>query len=220
MTEFSGELPVFVSEILIASSNLNKILELQTVGRKFGLSLLSPGDIAQKRNLGPWPEVQETGATYQENALLKGIAFSKWAGIPALGDDSGLEVTALDNRPGVWSARYAGAGASDKDKIAKLLQDYQHSQIANKDRSAYFCCHLALCYPLGAVLFGDASLKGTLLDEPRGEKGFGYDPIILIDELGKTLAEIDFELTCEKGFRARAAEKLFSKLLSLRGGGF
>ena len=209
--------PYFTRQIVVASGNRNKILELQTVGRRFGLELLSPQDLAEEGLLPPWPDVHETGQTYHDNALLKAQAFAAWAGLPALGDDSGLEVAALDNQPGVRSARYAGEGASDKVRIQKLLHDFHRlaKHQPRIDRRAYFRCHLVLAYPNGALLTADAVLKGEVLDEPRGDMGFGYDPIILIEELGHTLAEVDFQVTCEKGFRAKAAEQLFPQLLAL-----
>ena len=216
--EMNHKIPLFASEILVASANSNKILELQTVAGRYGLNLLSPLVLSREQNLGPLPEVEETGETYQENALLKAKAFSEWSGLPSLGDDSGLEVAALGNRPGVKSARYAGAGASDSEKIDKLLQEFKQLTAENTvlDRSAHFVCHLVLYYPSGAVLTEHASLQGKVLNYRQGNKGFGYDPIILIDNLGKTLAEIDFELTCKYGFRAKAAEKMFNRLLGLK----
>jgi len=138
--------------------------------------------------------------------------------MPAIGDDSGLEISALGGRPGVFSARYAGEGASDKVRMAKVLAELAELELAapGLDRRACFRCTLVLAYPNGAVLWAEGELKGTILYEPRGDKGFGYDPIVLIDELGQTLAEVDFSITCENGFRARAARELFGKLLALR----
>lgn len=216
--ELSKPGPVFVQRLLVASNNPNKALELQTVGRKYGLELISPQQLVSEKKLEPPPVVKEDADDYCGNALIKAKAFALWSGYPALGDDSGLEVVSLNGRPGVHSARYAGEGKSDKVRIGKLLDEFREASRHNPelDRTAFFRCSLVLFYPNGAQLAAEASLQGRLLDTPRGNGGFGYDPVILIDELGKTLAEIDFEVTCDKGFRAKAAKILFEKLLALR----
>jgi XTP/dITP diphosphohydrolase len=216
--EISEPKPVFVRQLLVASNNPHKARELQTVGRKFGMELLSPKQLVNEKGFGPPPVVDEDADDYRGNALIKAKAFALWSGYPALGDDSGLEVMGLGGRPGVHSARYAGDGASDQVRIAKLLDEFKRASVNNPsiDRTAFFRCSLVLAYPNGAQLVADASLQGRILDTPRGNEGFGYDPIILIEDLGKTLAEVDFEITCEKGFRAKAAKLLFEKLLSLQ----
>ena len=196
--------------IVVASANKNKILELQTVAKDFAVELLSPAQAAAEMKLPDPPDVTEDGQTYFENARKKAAAFARWARMPALGDDSGLEVSALGNRPGIQSARYAGAGASDEQKIDKLLNELG----ANPQRAACFRCILVLAYPSGELVSSEGELKGQILHQRQGTNGFGYDPIVLIDELGLTLAEVDFSVTCTHGFRAKAAQRLFSSLCS------
>ncbi len=201
-------------EIVAATRNKNKLLELRTVAQRYDIEVISPASWGEAKAFGPMPEVEETGLTYRENALLKARAFSRWGNCVALGDDSGLEVIALGNRPGVLSARYAGEGASDDALIKKLLGELEELEqnCGKVDRTAFFRCSLALVSPDGGVVCADASIEGVVLSEPRGHNGFGYDPIILISSLGKTLAEVDFSVTCSEGFRAKAAEILFSEL--------
>ncbi|MBP9839148.1 MAG: non-canonical purine NTP pyrophosphatase [Proteobacteria bacterium] len=205
-----------VNEILAATGNKNKLLELQTVAKRYGLTVLSPKEVKEKYNLGEPPEVEENASDYRGNAFLKAEAFFKWSGLPSLGDDSGLEVRALDNMPGIYSARYAGAGATDKDKIAKVLSELNEKLKNNStlNRDARFYCYLVLILGENEYLEEDGELQGYILDRPKGDLGFGYDPIVHIHELNKTLSEVDFAVTCEKGFRAKAAEKLFKRLIS------
>jgi XTP/dITP diphosphohydrolase len=199
------------SPIVVASSNLSKIEELKAVGKAFGLELLSPAEVANGRSI---PTVDETESTYYGNAFLKAKAFKDWSGLPALGDDSGLEVEALDKRPGVFSARYAGADTSHSQKIDCLLEELEERRGKNLDvdRRAAFRCSLVLCAMTGEVFTAESCLPGQILEERRGRGGYGYDPIVLIDSLGKTLAELDFAETCQLGFRGLAARKLFTKI--------
>lgn len=204
------------NRIVVATGNKNKLLELQTVSKKFGLELLSPEDIAKELEKKSLPIVEENENTFRGNALLKAKAYMQWCGLPTIGDDSGLEVFALEGRPGVHSARYAGAGASDQEKYLKVINELEITLKKNpeKDRRARFYCYLVLSMPDGKLIEADGELVGEVLKEPRGDKGFGYDPIIYIDSLNATLAEVDFKVTCSQGFRAIAAEKLFSLFIS------
>ena len=200
--------------IVVASNNSNKVRELQTVANEFGIELLSPQDAARAFDLGAPPEVEETADSYRGNALLKASAFRRWSNLPALGDDSGLEVEALAGRPGVRSARYGGEGLSDRERYLKLLaeleQVLQQQQI--DERGALFRCYLVLSLPDGSLQEAEGILQGEVLEEPRGENGFGYDPIVRIFDLGKTFAEVEFATVCRMGFRAKAARELFSQL--------
>lgn len=150
--------------------------------------------------------------TYHGNALLKAEAFFAWSGVPTLGDDSGLEALALDSRPGVLSARYA---PSDQEKIERLLAELSLSKLASSPeigRKALFRCVLTFVDGGPTPLTAEGVLTGKVLESPAGSGGFGYDPIISIDELDLcTLAEVDFEITCRSGFRAKAAECLFKQ---------
>lgn len=211
-------------QILAATTNPNKLRELQTIAREFAIAILSPNDIIKRFRLGPIPSVDESGSTYRENALLKAKAYSDWSGLNALGDDSGLEVLALGNRPGLLSARYVGDDATDEERIQKLLGELHELEKSSQkavDRTAYYRCSLALVFRDAlavrdcSVTYVDSSLPGKILSTPRGNKGFGYDPIVYLPSLGKTLAEVDFQITCTHGFRALAARNLFQSLISV-----
>ena len=204
----------YCKRILAASGNSNKIAELATVADEYGLLLLTPQQVIDEQELAPPPKVEETAETYYGNALLKAQAYTEWSGLPSLADDSGLEVSALDGRPGVRSARYAGEDTPHSLKMEKLLAELAEAR--NADRSARFYCSIVLAYPNGALLSAEGELRGRVLEAPRGNGGFGYDPIICIDSLGKTLAEVDFSVTCDIGFRSNAARRLFDELCSLK----
>ena len=203
--------------ILVASKNKNKIRELQTVARAFEIIIVSPTEVQQEKGLDNPPAVEESADTFCGNARLKARAYAEWSGMPSLGDDSGLEVAALNLRPGVRSARYAGEYADDEQRYRKLVAELQalEKDSGSVDRRAWFRCCLVLADADKPELTSEGSLAGEILDNPRGSKGFGYDPIVLINSLGKTLAEIEFEKTCRVGFRAIAARNLFSKLKTI-----
>jgi XTP/dITP diphosphohydrolase len=207
---------MFSTPIIVASSNIDKIRELKVVASDFAIELLAPESFSSQNLKNEIPTVEEVGVSYLENAALKARAYSAWSGCFALGDDSGLEVVALDNRPGLFSARYAGVGASDKDKMDKVLSELEELERISGPvvRTAFFRCALVLVSPNGLHWQAEYSMQGQVLREPRGKKGFGYDPIILIDGLGVTLAELDFAQTCKIGFRACAARELFQKFLA------
>jgi len=201
-----------MNEILIASGNKHKLKELQSVAARFDIRLIPPDECRQSLGLAPCPEVEENGTTFFENALLKAQAFSAWSGMPALGDDSGLEVEALEGRPGIFSARYA---SDDSARIDKLLRELEalEQRSGQSNRRARFRSVLVLFFPrTGEILHAEGTLEGEVLRERRGHGGFGYDPIIYLEALQATLAEIDFARTCREGFRALAAEKLFARL--------
>ncbi len=204
-----------LQQIVVATSNKHKLAELQTIGAQFGIQLLSPVEIQSLKKLPLPPEVDETANTFYGNALLKAEAFYRWCGVPALGDDSGLEVEALDGAPGIHSARYAGVGASDKERIDKLLCELEKAISLNptKTRRAQFRSVLVLVSSHSEPISAEGILTGHILQELRGTNGFGYDPIVWLDEIGATLAEVDFSVTCTKGFRAKGAHNLFSKLI-------
>lgn len=204
----------FSTPIVVASSNLNKVAELQTAAGEFGYQLLSGKQARDQFGLSEPPDVDETGTTYRANALLKAEAFARWSGLPSLGDDSGLEVTALENRPGLYSARYGGEGLTSEQRYLKLLAELEDALrvTGSTDRSARFRSYLVLSLPGGQILEAEATLEGDILAAPRGANGFGYDPIVQIHAFGKTFAELDFSVTASRGFRALAAKKLFAQL--------
>jgi len=191
-----------IDEIVLATGNKGKIREFS------GLLEGVFGRIISLNDLESPPEVIEDGATFMENALKKARAIAAYSGKPALADDSGLAVDALGGRPGVYSARYAGEGATDRDNIAKLLTELG----TNENRNARFVCVLALVMPDGREMTAEGTCEGVILSEPRGEGGFGYDPVFFLPELGKTMAELPPEIKNTLSHRARAAEALIRLL--------
>jgi XTP/dITP diphosphohydrolase len=189
-------------EIVLATGNKGKIREFT------GLLEGVFGRIISLNDLESPPDVVEDGRTFRENALKKARAIAAYTGLPVLADDSGLEVEALGGRPGVYSARYAGEGATDRDNIRKLLSEL--SGVEN--RSARFVCVLALVTPDGREITAEGTCEGVILTEPRGEGGFGYDPVFFLPELGKTMAELPPEIKNTLSHRARAAESLIKLL--------
>jgi len=162
--------------LVIASGNPGKITEIQELLAGFPIEIKSLNDF------GPIPEVQEDGETFDENAYKKASFASKILGIPALADDSGLVVEALDGAPGVLSARYAGENATDEQRVAKLLKEMQ-GQI---NRNAAFVCVLSIAVPSGPALTYEARCEGLIAEQPAGQNGFGYDPIFFYPPLNKT----------------------------------
>lgn len=195
-----------INEIVLATGNKGKIREFS------GLLEGVFGRIISLNDLESPPVVVEDGATFRENALKKARAIAAYSGKPALADDSGLAVDALGGRPGVYSARYAGEGATDRDNVTKLLTELG----SNENRNARFVCVLALVTPDGSEITAEGACEGVILTEPRGEGGFGYDPVFFLPELGKTMAELPPELKNRLSHRARAAESLI-KLLHEKG---
>ena len=185
---------------VIASNNEKKIRELDRI--------LSPLEIYAKTaaQLGKeLDEVEETGTTFEENAELKARAACKKTGYPAIADDSGLVVDALDGRPGVLSARYAGEGATDAEKINKLLVEMM--QTGTTDRSAHFGCVICCCFPNGETIFAHGRCDGTIGYAPRGKNGFGYDPIFFV-EGNKTFAELSDNQKDVMSHRGKALKEL------------
>ncbi len=173
--------------VIIATSNRGKIAEMREA-----LSL--PGwEFLDARELGFEPlEVEETGTTFEENAVQKARAYAERYRLPALADDSGLEVDALGGAPGVRSARYAGEGATDEANNGKLLLALSH--VPEGERSARFRCVLALVWPQGRTITVSGTCEGSIGFVPRGTNGFGYDPLFLPDATpGRTMAELTLE---------------------------
>ena len=172
--------------LLLASANQGKLRELRTILDGLGVELVG----LDEAGLGEPPEVEETGDTFLENALLKGRAYAAWSGLAAVADDSGLEVDALGGAPGVRSARYAGPGASDQANLDKLLAEL--AGVLPERRTARFRCVAALHDPAtGSETHAEAAWEGRILDAPRGSGGFGYDPVFLPDGWDRTSAEVD-----------------------------
>ncbi|MFZ3208128.1 MAG: XTP/dITP diphosphatase [Geobacteraceae bacterium] len=191
-------------ELLVATGNMGKLREIEALCGGTVERLLSPVDFP------PLPEVVEDGATFAENAIKKGRSAASATGIPALADDSGLLVDALGGRPGVFSARYAGEGASDAENNAKLLRELAETPDAR--RTAAFHCVVALCFPGGTCRTFDGELKGIILQQPRGAGGFGYDPLFMVPEYGLTMAELPLEVKNRISHRGRALALLLEFL--------
>ena len=184
--------------LLVASNNLGKVREFQTLleGLPFLLTTLKDAGI----NVA----VDEVGSTYQENAQLKAETYARLSGQLTLADDSGLEVAALGGEPGPRAARYAGENASDRERIDYLLAKLRN--VPWEQRKARFCCVIALAIPGCGVEICRGECEGYITLEPKGEKGFGYDPVFYLPEFGKTMAELSLEEKNKISHRARAAK--------------
>jgi XTP/dITP diphosphohydrolase len=192
-------------KLLVATRNAGKLREVRV--RVAGLDVLSLDDVPSM------PEVEETEDTLEGNARLKALAAARASGLWTVADDSGLFVDALGGAPGVWSARYAPG--SDADRIRKLLR--QMEEVPEGRRGAAFRCVLALASPSGEVREARGECRGEILRAPRGTGGFGYDPVFLVPELGRTMAELTLEEKGRISHRARALGALEPELSSLPG---
>jgi XTP/dITP diphosphohydrolase len=189
-----------VTKLCIGTTNQGKQREL--------IELLSdwPGEIVSPQEIGLDLEVEETGQTFAEIAAQKALAYARATGMPALADDSGLEVDALDGAPGIYTARYAGPGASDADRYQKLLQELEGTPI--KDRTARFRCAAAVALPDGTVKVAEGICEGMIALEPLGMNGFGYDPVFYLPDLGVTMAQLSEETKNAISHRARAIQSI------------
>ena len=165
---------------VLASHNQKKIAELQTILGELGVEVIS------QREAGVDIEVEETGTTFEANARLKARAVMEATGLPAIADDSGLSVDALDGAPGVYSARYGGEGLDDTGRWQLLLEHMQGVE----DRTCRFVCVICCAFPDGGELMARGECPGVLAQAPQGDGGFGYDPIFYLPQLGKTMAQL------------------------------
>jgi XTP/dITP diphosphohydrolase len=187
-----------MTTFVIATHNRNKVKEF---GR-----ILAPLNIEGKTM--PLGEVEETGTTFAENAFLKADAACRQTGMPAVADDSGLMVEALNGAPGVYSARYAGENATDADRIKKLLSNLK--DVPEEKRAAKFVCAICCVFPDGKRIEAQGECHGTIAFAPRGNGGFGYDPVFLLD--GKTFGELDPREKDRVSHRGRALALFAEKL--------
>jgi len=194
-------------KLVIASHNQGKLREIRDLLGPLGIEVVSAGELGL-------PEPEETGATFVENAELKARAAAERSGLPALADDSGLSVTALDDAPGIYSARWAGP-EKDFSRAMRKVEDAlaQKAAAGNTDRSAAFVCALTICWPDGHAESVEGRVHGDLVWPPRGENGFGYDPIFVPEGHDRTFGEVDAEWKHSVSHRAVA----FAKLLKLVG---
>lgn len=186
-------------KLVIASHNPGKVREIAELFAPFDIEAISAGTL----NL---PEPEETGETFVENAELKARAAAEGAGLPALADDSGLAVRALGGAPGIYSARWAGPG-KDFDVAMRKVNDELR---ATTDRSARFVCALSLCWPDGHCETFEGAVEGALTWPPRGDKGFGYDPIFVPDGFDITFGEMEPERKHAMSHRADAFRQLIA----------
>jgi XTP/dITP diphosphohydrolase len=198
-----------MQQLIVATRNRNKTREIQQIlGPKFEL-----------RDLTAYPEISEiveSGKSFKENANLKAIAVSKELSGLVIADDSGLEVAALDGAPGIYSARYAGDKATDQENIDRLLGELGRIGAQRDQRRARFRCVLALARNGQMLGTFEGIADGAIVDQPRGSRGFGYDPIFVPKGFGHTFAELPAELKNKISHRAQAIHALAAKLAALK----
>ena len=192
---------VFPSRIAVATRNEHKLGEIARICAGWPVTWLTIRD-----HDGPWPDVEETGDTYVENALLKAHAVAAALGEPAMADDSGIEVDALGGKPGPRSARFAGEDATDRENLRALIQAL--AGVPSSGRSARYRCVAAIAWPDGTEIHTEGMCEGTLLSKPRGEGGFGYDPIFVPVGWDETIAELSAEQKDRISHRGRAFRAL------------
>ena len=183
-------------KFVLATHNPGKLKEMGAILARFGMEVVSPKD------LGPTVDVEETGTTFAENAMLKAKAICAAAKLPAIADDSGLCVDALNGGPGVYSARYGGEGLDDNGRYMLLL----NSMRGQPTRAAHFACAIACAFPNGDTLTAEGRCDGTIAFAPMGEGGFGYDPVFFVPGLKKTFAQLTPEEKNAISHRGKALE--------------
>jgi XTP/dITP diphosphohydrolase len=186
------------SILVLATRNPGKTAEIRDLLAGF------PVDVRNLTDFGPIPEVEEDGATFEENAYKKASFTARVLGVPALSDDSGLCVPALDGAPGVHSARYGGPGLNDADRCRRLIDAMR----GRGDRRAAFECVLSLAVPSGPALTYEGRCEGVLAEAPSGANGFGYDPVFFYPPLGRTFAELARDEKGRVSHRGRALAEL------------
>jgi len=180
-----------MTRVVLATRNAHKVLEVQRILAEaaFDLEVVGLDDLPRTPGSDPVPEVAETGSTFAANALLKAHAIAAHTGLPAIADDSGLCVDALNGMPGILSARWSGRHGDDASNLQLVLD--QIADIPPERRGAYFVCAAALATPAGAERVVEGRLDGTLVAEPRGTNGFGYDPVFVPDGDRRTTAQLE-----------------------------
>jgi len=201
-------LKVLKMKIVIASKNEGKITEIKKILDLNSLEFLTYNDFIE------WPEVKETGSSFNENAILKAQKLAEYFKIPALADDSGLEVDVLGGEPGVYSSRYAGESATDEKNIIKLLDNLKEYSL--EKRTARFRCCAVLFTPTGEIFKTEGACEGHIAFEPRGSNGFGYDPIFVPAGFDKTVAELPIKVKNKISHRGQAFRKMKDVLSKLK----
>ncbi len=188
--------------IVLATTNQGKTREIHELLKGF------PIEIKNLNDFGPIPEVIEDGTTFDDNAYKKASFTARVLGYPAMADDSGLCVEALDGAPGVWSARYAGENATDADNVKKMLDD-----LKDKDnRNAAFKCVISIAVPTGAALTYEGECQGVITKKPVGDNGFGYDPLFFYPEFNKTFAQLSIQKKGEVSHRGKALKEIAEEM--------
>lgn len=192
---------------VLASNNAHKLKEIREILKDYFEEIYSLKDLDIDI------EIEENGKTFLENALIKARTICEMTSLPTIADDSGLEVVALGGAPGIYSARFAGEPCND-DNNNQLLLSKLHTleQTQVRNRNARFVSVVAICYPDKSYKYGEGFVNGHILDEYRGNNGFGYDPLFYCDELGKTFAQADMSEKNKVSHRARALAQLVKKL--------
>ena len=189
-------------KFVLATHNPGKLKEMSDILARFGVEVVSPGD------LGITVDVEETGTTFAENAMLKAKAICAAAKLPAIADDSGLCVDALNGGPGVYSARYGGEGLDDKGRYTLLLNSLR----GQTTRAAHFTCSIACAFPNGDTLTAEGRCDGSIAFAPMGEGGFGYDPVFFVPEKAKTFGQLTAEEKSTISHRGKALKSFAEKL--------
>ena len=189
-------------KVVMASNNAHKIAELRAILSAYGL------DVVSQREAGVHVEPEETGTTFEENAFLKARAVMEASGLPAIADDSGLCVDALNGGPGVYSARYGGEELDDRGRYTLLLQNMR----GQTTRAAHFACAIACAFPGGDELTAEGRCDGAIAFAPMGTAGFGYDPVFLVPEKGRTFGQLTAEEKGAISHRGKALRAFSEKL--------
>ena len=192
-------------EILIATNNLGKVKEIKDILDSPEIKILNMKDFP------PLPKIEEDGKTYQENAFKKARKISEYTGKICLADDSGLEIDYLKGKPGIYSSRW---GNSDEERIKKVLKLIENVPI-NK-RNAKFVCVVVLVFPNGKIYMVKEECKGSIIFNPKGEHGFGYDPIFLVPEYDKTFAELGDKIKNQISHRGKAMRRMINIINELK----
>lgn len=194
-----------IKEILLATNNQGKVKEMKSILADLGINVFSLKD------KGIDIDVEEDGKTFEENAIKKAKEIAAVSNMITVSDDSGLEVYALDLRPGIYSARYAGEGATSDMLCDKILTEMEN--VPDSERGARFVSVVAIVYPNGETLTLRGECEGSIIHEKRGDGGFGYDPVFYIDDKGQTFSEMSMEEKNKISHRAKAFAKLKEHLI-------
>ena len=189
-------------KFVLATHNPGKLKEMSSILSRFGVEVVSP------KELGITVDVEETGTTFAENAMLKAKTICAAAGLPAIADDSGLCVDALNGGPGVYSARYGGEGLDDRGRYLLLLNNLR----GMPTRAAHFACAIACAFPNGDTLTAEGRCDGTIAYAPMGEGGFGYDPVFFVPGKAKTFGQLTAEEKSTISHRGQALKEFSAKL--------